>query len=58
MLKNILKLDGTQKLTKDEQKTINGGLVCNNDACIRQNGLNTCYRTKCNSIVYDADCCS
>jgi hypothetical protein len=25
MLKNILKLEGTQKLTKNEQKSINGG---------------------------------
>ena len=25
MLKNILKLKGAQKLTKNEQKTINGG---------------------------------
>jgi hypothetical protein len=25
MLKNILKLDGAQKLTKNEQKSINGG---------------------------------
>jgi hypothetical protein len=27
MLKNILKLKGTQKLTKNEQKNINGGYV-------------------------------
>jgi hypothetical protein len=26
MLKNILKLEGTQKLTKAEQKSIDGGL--------------------------------
>ena len=26
MLKNILKLDGAQKLSKNEQKTINGGI--------------------------------
>ncbi len=25
MLKNILKLDGAQSLSKDDQKTINGG---------------------------------
>jgi hypothetical protein len=25
MLKNILKLEGTQKLTKNEQKSVNGG---------------------------------
>jgi hypothetical protein len=27
MLKNILKLEGTQKLTKNEQKQIDGGLL-------------------------------
>ena len=27
MLKNILKLEGAQKLTKNEQKSINGGRV-------------------------------
>jgi hypothetical protein len=32
MLKNILKLDGTQKLSKNEQKSINGGFV-REDAC-------------------------
>jgi hypothetical protein len=58
MLKSILKLDGAQILTKNKQKSINGGLVCNNDACIIKNGLSTCYRTKCNGIVYDAYCCS
>jgi hypothetical protein len=39
MLKNILKLEGTQKLTKNEQKGINGGWVpptggsCPNGTC-------------------------
>jgi hypothetical protein len=29
MLKNILKLDGAQKLSKNEQKNINGGIkIC------------------------------
>jgi hypothetical protein len=28
MLKNILKLKGVQKLDKNEQKSINGGLPC------------------------------
>jgi hypothetical protein len=28
MLKNILKLEGAQKLTKNEQKSINGGIAC------------------------------
>ena len=27
MLKNILKLDGAQKLSKNEQKSINGGKI-------------------------------
>jgi hypothetical protein len=27
MLKNILKLEGAQKLTKNEQKSINGGYI-------------------------------
>lgn len=27
MLKNILKLDGAQQLSKNEQKTINGGIT-------------------------------
>ncbi len=27
MLKNILKLDGAQQLSKNEQKSINGGLT-------------------------------
>ena len=29
MLKNILKLDGAQQLSKKDQKSINGGLVHN-----------------------------
>ena len=31
MLKNILKLEGAQKLTKNEQKSIKGGLACIDD---------------------------
>jgi len=36
MLKNILKLDGAQQLTKNEQKSINGGLPtgCDKPGCI------------------------
>ena len=35
MLKNILKLEGAQKLTKNEQKSINGGAVayCQRSQC-------------------------
>lgn len=32
MLKKILKLDGTQKLTKDQLKAVNGGLT---EICIK-----------------------
>jgi hypothetical protein len=31
MLKNILKLKGAQKLTKKEQKSINGGYIMNEE---------------------------
>jgi hypothetical protein len=33
MLKNILKLDGAQQLSKNEQKTINGGLKIYRGTC-------------------------
>lgn len=33
MLKNILNLDGAQKLTKNEQKNISGGMVAPDSAC-------------------------
>jgi hypothetical protein len=33
MLKNILKLEGAQKLTKSEQKNINGGGRCPRTGC-------------------------
>jgi hypothetical protein len=43
MLKNILKLEGAQKLTKNEQKNINGGIgqksnfvCCPDDDIIRE----------------------
>ena len=41
MLKNILKLDGAQKLSKNEQKTINGGITeamaqCLANGCVMQ----------------------
>lgn len=46
MLKNILKLDGAKKLTKNEQKVVIGGILFNpgggdgpgEDGC----GFNTC----------------
>ncbi len=47
MLKNILKLEGAQKLTKNEQKTIQGGRkqCWRNGACI-EFGLQ-CAETVC-----------
>jgi hypothetical protein len=53
MLKNILKLDGAQKLSKNEQKSISGGLVCQTaDICI-----SNCRRSKCNGSYFDSSCC-
>ena len=53
MLKNILKLDGAQKLSKNEQKSINGGVVkaytCKDLVCPAgmhcelSNGIPGCY---------------
>jgi hypothetical protein len=34
MLKNILKLEGAQKLSKNEQKSINGGTAVYTEFCI------------------------
>jgi hypothetical protein len=47
MLKNILKLEGVQKLTKNEQKTISGGLIqCyKGGVCIEFS--NRCAELKC-----------
>ncbi|MFV8347628.1 hypothetical protein [Flavobacterium sp. ZB4P13] len=43
MLKNILNLEGAQKLTKNEQKSINGGvpkLICSSpDICGSAGGV-------------------
>jgi hypothetical protein len=49
MLKKILKLDGAQKLTKNEQKSINGGLynLCK-DLCFDPNDGKKCI--KCSDI--------
>lgn len=38
MLKNILKLNGTQKLSKNEQKLINGGVTAAMAQCMFNNG--------------------
>ena len=38
MLKNILKLDGAQKLSKNEQKSINGGITQAMAQCMAENG--------------------
>ena len=46
MLKNILKLDGAQKLSKNEQKSINGGGpgLPNGSFCT---GNRSCRSNKC-----------
>jgi hypothetical protein len=44
MLKNILKLEGAQKLTKNEQKSINGGGNCRcSPLGIVKPGCKPCY---------------
>jgi hypothetical protein len=46
MLKNILKLEGAQKLTKNEQKTIQGGkILC------KVNGVCTQYGIQCAELA-------
>jgi hypothetical protein len=48
MLKNILKLEGAQKLTKNEQKAIKGGIhICYSDGC--SNGR-YCCKWGCQSV--------
>jgi hypothetical protein len=44
MLKNILKLEGAQKLTKDQQKSINGGVIQCECSQVFIDGT-TCYIT-------------
>ncbi|MEM0575431.1 hypothetical protein [Flavobacterium polysaccharolyticum] len=41
MLKNILKLKGAQELTKNEQKSINGGYWCSRGCSADQYYSNT-----------------
>jgi hypothetical protein len=50
MLKNILNLEGAQKLTKDEQKTVIGGYVPAGEECVDS----SFYVRYCN----EADCLS
>jgi hypothetical protein len=48
MLKNILKLEGAQKLTNSEQKSVNGGSVdgsCDAFYISSDNGID-CYNSK------------
>jgi hypothetical protein len=51
MLKNILKLEGAQKLTKKEQKSVKGGAwypgYCNPTVCANSSYLNDPYLRKC-----------
>ncbi len=57
MLKNILKLDGTQQLSKNEQKEVNGGLkiyrgTCESDSVVCPEGthcVDTQYGPQCKS---------
>ncbi len=50
MLKNILKLNGTKELNKNEQTSINGGfyqitnIVCNTALDCIEHGADRCYR--------------
>ena len=44
MLKNILNLEGAQKLTRNEQKSINGGVACSTDASCGIPPEGTVYR--------------
>jgi hypothetical protein len=46
MLKNILKLEGAQQLTKNEQKSISGGLACRTDDGYCP-GASYCCGTRC-----------
>jgi hypothetical protein len=50
MLKNILKLDGAQKLTKNEQKSIKGGVNPSEPIC----GFVIWNATEIRCLAYDA----
>lgn len=57
MLKNILELEGTQKLTSNEQKSINGGVIyaCKVDSdCIKARpiGVYICVNGGCKLYDY------
>jgi hypothetical protein len=59
MLKNILKLNGAQQLSKNEQKEVNGGIIQKDRFCIyigafemQQYGCPTGHRPQGN-----AECC-
>jgi hypothetical protein len=60
MLKNILKLDGAQELTKTEQKSIHGGLACRTDDGYCPSGtkcVNDCrYTDICRPNSYVSPC--
>jgi len=51
MLKNILKLDGAQKLSKNEQKSINGGITPTTGCSVggTRSNINSCL---CNGGLY------
>ncbi|WP_310555799.1 hypothetical protein [Flavobacterium sp.] len=51
MLKNILKLDGAQQLTKNEQKTIQGGkILCKVDGVCTSYGIQ-CAERECRVLL-------
>jgi hypothetical protein len=56
MLKNILNLDGAQELTRNEQKSINGGRrKCGwPNAC--PNGVPCCDDGYCKDIINENSC--
>ena len=61
MLKNILKLDGAQKLTNNEQKSINGAggsNYCDSlDTCIKGVGNHVCEDTYGGVYLSVCNCC-
>jgi hypothetical protein len=54
MLKNILKLEGAQKLSKNEQKSISGGIPYCALGCFRNPDLSQ----SCEAQGYDLCCIS
>ena len=53
MLKNILKLEGAQELTKNDQKNISGSLLPGTFPC----SCNGVYKKECATIQCCTDAC-